>query len=197
MSRIGSALVIADDPVLVSVLTKFLQTRAGAVHVARDRVQAERLLGACSVDAAVFDLSLGDTSEPRLVEILLAQPKMAHILVIVGDPSAAAAAFRLAQAGVRALIIKPFTANALERIWEETVTRAPDLRPLLRASVGRVRLAAVIDLVRQTMTEEAMAAARGSRRRASDLLGISRQLLQYTLRTGYAGGPSSSCSERS
>jgi hypothetical protein len=42
--------------------------------------------------------------------------------------------------------------------------------------------------VRQTMTDEALAAAGRSRRRASGLLGISRQLLQHILR-GREDGP--------
>jgi DNA-binding NtrC family response regulator len=60
---------------------------------------------------------------------------------------------------------------------------APDLRPALKQLVGHKPLAEVETEVRAVMLEEALSRTGGSRRGAARLLSMSRQLVQYVLRS--------------
>jgi two-component system response regulator RegA len=181
VKRVSTAFVVEDDPLLAATLVDFLRVRADAVHVAATMTDAERKLGSIHVDAALLDLALPDGDGQSLLDTLWAQSSMPQVVVISGS-ARPDNAFRLAQAGVRAFLAKPISLESLERAWEQILPNPPDLSPLLRAAVGRVDLHTVETAVRQQMIEEALVVARGSRRKASRLLGISRQLLQHILR---------------
>jgi DNA-binding NtrC family response regulator len=174
-------MVVEDDASLASALESFLAPRADLVRVAATRAEAARQLADGRVDAALVDLALPDGSGVELLELLWAQTIMPHVIVISGS-AAPDTAFQLAQRGVRAFVSKPLSLQRLETAWEVALGEAPDLRPMLRASVGHVPLRTMEDAVRRSMTEEALAMAGSSRRRASRVLGISRQLLQHILR---------------
>jgi len=179
--RVNWALVVEDDVRLASALGSFLAPRAARVQVATTRHEAQRLVREGRIEAALLDLALPDGSGSDLLDVLWAQPVMPHVIVISGS-AAPDTAFLLAQRGVRSFVPKPLALERLERAWDEALGAAPDLRPWLRASVGRVDLRTMEDAVRRSMTDEALALARNSRRRASSMLGISRQLLQHILR---------------
>jgi DNA-binding response OmpR family regulator len=189
VARVKCALIVEDDPPLAAALALFMRARAETVHVARTREEAERLMDAHVFDASLVDLALPDGSGVDLLERLWSQPAMPRVIVVSGSATPDTA-FNLAQAGVRAFVPKPLALDALERAWEATLRRPPDLRPFVRASVGQVDLHTVEDVVRRSMTDEALAVAGSSRRRASSLLGISRQLLQHILRRRDDGGGS-------
>jgi DNA-binding response OmpR family regulator len=189
VARVKCALVVEDDPTLAAALSAFARPRAEAVHVARTHEEAERLIAALRFDMALVDLALPDGNGVALLERLWSQPAMPRVIVVSGSATPDTA-FNLAQAGVRAFVPKPLALESLERAWDEALRRPPDLRPFVRASVGQVGLHAVEDVVRRSMTDEALALAESSRRRASSLLGISRQLLQHILRRRDDGGPS-------
>jgi DNA-binding NtrC family response regulator len=181
MRRVNCGLVVEDDPSMSVAVASFLRLRAERVLVAADIRQAERHLDeATRIDSAIVDLALPDGNGVKLLDRLFAQPVLPRVIVVTGSATPDAA-FALAQSGVRGFIHKPFSLEQLERTWEEAVNGTPDLRPLLRASVGHVALHAMEASVRQSMTEEALAIAESNRRRASGILGISRQLLQHIL----------------
>jgi DNA-binding NtrC family response regulator len=180
---VKSALVLVQDPELGADICDFLSARAGRVHFASTLSQAEEHLRLATVDAAILDASFADGDAFEFITLVCRGPRMPQV-VIVGDAPSPLVAFRLAQAGVRALLPPPFAREDLTRVWDQIVHEPPDLRPFVRASVGRVGLTTMISLVRNVMLNEALAATGGSRRSASGLLGISRQLLQYTLRAG-------------
>ena len=181
MRQLKCALVIEDDQALADALGCFMSERADVVLVANSKERAEQLLTRHPVDAALVDLALPDGSGLDLLDLLWKRAPLPQVLVVSGSATPDTA-FSLAQAGVRGFLSKPLDLEGLARAWEEVVSRPPDLGPLLRASVGRVSLRAMEDTVRQSMTDEALALAASSRRRASSLLGISRQLLQHILR---------------
>jgi DNA-binding NtrC family response regulator len=181
LRRVKVALVVAQDGGVGSLLRSFMSERAELVRVAASKQQAQQCLAWSRVDAAIVDLGLADDEGLDLLQILLAQPSMPHVLVL-GGAATPDTAFRLAQAGVRGYVANPPSLERLAEAWEQTFCRPPDLRPLLRASVGRVDLRTIEQAVRDNMIEEALALADSSRRRASSLLGVSRQLLQHMLR---------------
>lgn len=53
---------------------------------------------------------------------------------------------------------------------------------LARREVGRIDIAAVVDVLREAMLREALERAGGNITRASDLLGITRQAVQQLIR---------------
>jgi two-component system, response regulator RegA len=179
--QVKTALIVEDNAPLAAALACFVAERAGRVEVTATKLEAQRCLRSTRVDVALIDLALPDGSGLELLDALWSQPAMPHVIVISGSATPEIA-FRLALAGVRSFVAKPVTLEALGRVWDDVLTRSPDLRPFLRSSVGRVGLRAMEDAVRENMIEEALALADKSRRRAAGFLGISRQLLQHILR---------------
>jgi CheY-like chemotaxis protein len=175
--RARAALIVESDAALAIQLHSLMIRRATIVHLASSSAQAQQLLRTTRVDAALVDAGGYGAEDLELLELLWSQPVMPQVVVVASSLSPDVA-FRIAQLGVRAFASKPLDLERLDGLWEQTQS-PPDLRPLLRASVGRIGLRSMVDLVRQSMTEEAVAIAGGSRRRASGLLGISRQLLQH------------------
>jgi two-component system response regulator RegA len=180
MRRVDCGLVVEDEGGMAAALESFMESRADRVLMASDMRQAERHLASARIDAAIVDLALPDGAGVQLLDQLFAQSVLPRVIVVTGSATPDIA-FALAQAGVRGFVRKPFALEQLERVWEEAIGAAPDPRPLLRASVGRIGLHAMEAAVRRSMTDEALATAGGSRRRASGILGFSRQLLQHIL----------------
>lgn len=181
MRRVNCGLIVEDESAMAAALGSFMESRADRVLMAGDLRQAERHLASARIDAAIVDLALPDGTGVKLLDHIFAQSVLPRVIVVTGSATPDTA-FALAQVGVRGFVRKPFALEQLERVWEEAIGTAPDLRPLLRASVGRIGLHEMEASVRRSMTEEALAMARSSRRRASGILGISRQLLQHILR---------------
>jgi DNA-binding NtrC family response regulator len=180
-SRSRHALVVEHNQGLAETLASFLSERLQVVHVAGGMRDAEKHLRAAHFDTAIIDLLLPDGSGVELIERLWRQPIMPQVIV-VGNPATPELAFRLGQAGVRACLPEPVTREVLQRTWDALMATVPDIRPLVRASVGRVGLHQLEQIVRTTMIDEALARAGRRRNRAARLLGISRQLLQHILR---------------
>jgi len=185
-------LVVEDDGPLAAALGAFAQLRADNVRVVSTKRDARRVLAGGGIEVAFIDLALPDGSGLDLLPALWGQAAMPRVIVISGSATPEIA-FRLAQNGVRTFVAKPVGFADLERAWREAVDAVPDVRPLVRASVGMVTLSQMEENVRASMTEEALARARHNRRGASRLLGVSRQVLQYILRRN--GSRSSSAQE--
>jgi two-component system response regulator RegA len=175
------ALIVEGGEALSGVLEAFARSRAAVVHIARTEGVALQTLRATPVDAALVDLSLLGGGGRALFEQLWRQSAMPEVVVISRSVTPAEA-FELAQAGVRGFVAEPLSLERLAQAWDEAMNRPPDIRPFVRSIVGQVSLRDVEEIVRRSMTEEALARAGSSRRRASGLLGISRQLLQHILR---------------
>ena len=181
MDRVGRVLIVEDDDALACALEAFASRRAASVQRAATKARALEILEAVDVDVLMLDIGLPDGSGDQLLGVLAQKPVFARVIAVSGsaDPMTA---FALAQAGVRRFVTKPLNLGELERAWEQALKEAPDLRPFIRACVGRRNLHELEGMVRDEMTAEAMAEGGGSRRKASSILGISRQLLQRILR---------------
>ena len=92
-------------------------------------------------------------------------------------------AFRLAQAGVRAYLPKPFSIQELASTVETACSEAPDLEPMITAWVGRVPMRELQRKVRRVMLKEALAQTEGSRSGAARLLHVTRQAVQQMVRS--------------
>jgi two-component system, response regulator RegA len=132
--------------------------------------------------ALLLDLELSETGCIELLESIEARPRLPQI-VVMGNCGQMDLGFRLAQLGVRAVLRKPIEAHSLALALERAWTEPPNLRRLIRSSVGLVGVRAMEDLVRSEMVAEALARSHGSRRGAASMLRISRQLLQHIMRT--------------
>lgn len=182
MERVkGRWLVVEDDARLRASLTDALAARGADVTACATVADALRELGASPVEGAVLDVVLPDGDATDVVERALACPTVPAIVAISGS-AAPEVSFRLAQLGVRAFLPKPVRLDELDAAIDDALANPPDLKPHLRAAVGRAKIHDVEDEVRATMVDEAVARAKGSRREAARILRISRQLLQHILR---------------
>lgn len=178
---VGRVLIVEDDDALSRALESFASRRAATVYRAATMARALEILNDFDVDVVMLDIGLPDGSGEQLLGVLAERAIFTRVIAVSGsaDP---VIAFALAQAGVRRFVTKPLNLDELERAWDQALREAPDLRPFIRACVGHSNLHELEGLVRYEMTGEAMAACGGSRRKASSILGISRQLLQRILR---------------
>jgi len=173
----------AASDVLVSVLRDehgFDVERVASIELARLSLKNRHF------EALVLDLELSESGCIELLESIEGNPTVPHV-VALGNSGRMDVGFRLAQLGVRAVVEQPIDPRELALILEGIVTPPPNLRRLVRASVGLVGVRVMEDLIRSEMVAEALARARGSRRGAASMLQISRQLLQHIMRGDASG----------
>ncbi len=174
-------LVVEDDARLRRALGEALEVRGVEVVACASVAEAYRALADGALQGIIADVTLPDGSAVDVVERAMACAVAPAIVAISGSASPAVS-FRLAQMGVRSFLAKPLRLEELDRAIDDALARPPDLRPQVRAAVGRTSIQDVEEQVRTIMVDEALARAGGSRRKAAQLLNISRQLLQHILR---------------
>ncbi|MBN1772777.1 MAG: response regulator [Deltaproteobacteria bacterium] len=143
--------------------------------------EALALLATWKPEVVLLDLALPDGTAFDVLAVIRRR-KPTPLVVAISGTATPPDAFRLAEAGVRAFLPKPFTMPELRAALERALTEPPDLELSLRGTVGRQGLRAVESTVRDRMVREALARSGGSRSAAAHLLRISRQLLQHILR---------------
>jgi two-component system response regulator RegA len=174
-------LVVEDCPSLRTSLVTLLVQR-GEVREAASVCEAVALLRSFTPELVLLDVVLPDGSALDVLRALETIHPAPAVIAMSGSATPAAT-FQLAALAVAAYLPKPITPAALDRTIDRIRSGAPSLVPHVRAVVGKRSLTEVESEVRATMVREALAKAGGSRRRAAELLSISRQLLQYVLRT--------------
>ena len=132
-------------------------------------------------DLVLLDVVLPDGGAHEVLDLLEGRHPAPAVIAMSGAAEPAQS-FLLAARGVRAYLQKPLRLDRLQAVIQHTLRAAPDLRPVLRQTVGHKPLADVQTEVRAVMLDEALARSQGSRRGAARLLSVSRQLLQYLLR---------------
>ena|GEM_PF-292759 len=137
-------------------------------------------------EALLLDLELSEEGCLGLLESIEAHPTMPHVVAIASS-GPMEVGFRLAQLGVRAVLHKPIDPCSLALALDGILTQPPNLRRLVRSSVGLIGVRVMEDLIRSEMVAEALARAHGSRRGAASMLRISRQLLQHIMRADGSG----------
>jgi len=176
-----SVLVVEDNEPLRESLRAALEPRFESTLAAGTLAEAHELLIARSPDVLVLDVVLPDGDAIELVTAAAERGPMPDILAMSGEASSPQV-FALAKHGVQVFLSKPVTLADLESALDRLASERPDPWPALRHLVGRQPLPEVEAHVRETLVAEALQKAAGSKRRASGLLGISRQLLQHILR---------------
>ncbi len=173
--------VVEDDVELRAALAAALASSADEFRGCGTVREGLALLADWSPDVVLLDLTLPDGSAFDVLAAIRRR-KPTPLVVAISGTATPPDAFRLAEAGVRAFLQKPFTMAELRAALERALAEPPDLAPPLRSTVGRHGLREVESEVREELVREALARSGGSRRAAARLLGISRQLLQHILR---------------
>lgn len=176
------ALLVEDDVSLAATLADLLGVYTGHVAVAHSIAQAVPLIRGAPPDLVLTDFALPDGTAFELLEELNRLQPLPVIVSMSGEADSTQG-FQLAQLGVRAFIPKPCSLAQVRATIEQVLARAPNLTPVVRATVGHVPLEELELGVRQTLVQEALAKSGGSIKSAAKLLGISRQRLQYIIRT--------------
>ncbi|HKU38843.1 MAG TPA: response regulator [Polyangiales bacterium] len=140
-------------------------------------------IAACAqpFELLVLDLQLPDGSGVALAELVV-RARPAPMVLGVGMPHSARDAFRLAQLGAIGFLQKPVARGELDQVLEQLVEQEPDYLPHMVSIVGRVGFREVLDRVRRSMAEQALAMAAGNKTGAARLLGITRQAVQQLIR---------------
>lgn len=133
-------------------------------------------LSSWPVDLVMLDVCLGSESGVSVAE---AAWKLAPAPAVIAMSGAASRedVFRLGQLGVRAFLEKTEIASKVDELME-LASSPVSLAPHAKAQVGHRSIREAVFEVREGMLEQALAESRGSIRRASKTLGISRQSLQ-------------------
>ncbi|MEY4510200.1 MAG: hypothetical protein RLZZ450_2322 [Pseudomonadota bacterium] len=182
LRHVATTLVVEDNLALraslcraVSNLLSCKVVEAASVAEARDALRD------WCPDLLILDVVLTDGTAFDVLALLEESSKAPAVIGISGV-AGPEAAFRLAQLGIRRYVQKPIDLPGFEAAIREALEDAPDLKPYLRAAVGRIALHQLEDIVRTTMLNEALARSEGNRRGAARILQVSRQLLQHMLR---------------
>lgn len=180
--KLERVLIVEDNAALRGAIAKLARSWGAVALEASTADQAIRALRR-PVDLVICDVRLPDGSAVSVLEKARSlSPEPAKIAI--SGVATAEEAFRLGQLGVREFLAKPFTLDALEASVERVGREAPDLDPMVRASVGHVPMRELQRRVRNLMVEEALARSGGSRRSAARLLEVSRQAVQQIVRAG-------------
>jgi DNA-binding NtrC family response regulator len=173
-------LVVQDDVVLGESLRDGLRDWGATVHWVRTLREA---IAACAqtFELLVLDTQLPDGSGVALAELAV-RTRPAPMLLAVGTRQSAREAFRLAQLGAIGFLQKPVARSELSLVLEQLSEQAPDYLPHLVAIVGRVGFREVLERVRRSMAEQALAMSAGNKTGAARLLGITRQAVQQLIR---------------
>jgi DNA-binding response OmpR family regulator len=174
------ALVVEDDDVLGRAITRTLEQWGNTVTWCTT-LQSALLAAAAAPDLVIIDVTLPDGSGVTLAQELSRQ-RPAPLVVAMSGQASASEAFQLGALGVRGYLPKPLSFTELTATIDSLLDAAPDLSPLLVASVGKRKFQDVQEQVRRTMTEQALALARGNRTEAAKLLGVTRQAVQQLIR---------------
>lgn len=182
--KLKRALLIEDDSSLRDAIGRVV-AGWGDVEIFGAGTVAEALdllTRAPPPDLVITDVRLPDASAFEVLEVSR-QLSPAPIVVAISGKAAPDEAFRLAQAGVRAYLAKPFTIEELETAVDRARSEAPDIEPMVAAAVGQVPMLELQREVRRVMMKEALAQTEGSRTGAARLLRITRQAVQQMLRS--------------
>jgi DNA-binding NtrC family response regulator len=174
-------LVVEDSRALLRSLHETLAEIYGDVRACVSVCEVKIAVTDWWPDLVLLDVVLPDGGAHDVLE-LLDRRHPAPAVIAMSGAAEPAQSFLLATRGVRAYLDKPLRLDRLHAAIQQALEDAPDLRPVLRQTVGHKAFDDVQTEVRSVMLDEALARTQGSRSGAARLLNMSRQLLQYLLR---------------
>lgn len=175
-SRTHRALIVDDDVAFARSLERGMRAAGWRVKTARSVADAIDTLKGGTFDLVMLDVCLGSESGITVAEAAW-QLAPAPAVIAMSGAARREDVFRLAQLGVRAFVEKTEIASRIDELMS-LASRPVPLGPHVRAQVGQRSIREAVFEVREGMLEQALAESRGSIRRASKILGISRQSLQ-------------------
>jgi len=175
------ALIVEDNAGLASTLSELVQERAERVVCAGSLAEATEWLERHQPHVVVLDFKLPDGTGLDVLNLLAPRSPQPVVVAISGEATPEES-FRLARAGVRCFLRKPFGLDAVRAALDEALDTSPDPMVEVRGAVGHIGIKELEFEVRRAMVSEALAKSGGSVRGAAALLGISRQLLQHILK---------------
>jgi two-component system, response regulator RegA len=180
-SGVQSILVVDDDQALSRSIALALDRGHSHVFECTTAAQAVQELEQGAYDVVLLDLSLPDGDAFDVLD-KVAERSPTPAVVAISGVATPLDSFRLGQLGAASFVAKPFSTDELVAAIEQALCAPVRLKPHIRGVVGKRSVHELQEEVRDTMVEEALARAHGSRTRAAALLGVSRQVLQFMLR---------------
>jgi DNA-binding response OmpR family regulator len=175
--KLAKVLIVEDHKPLREALARAMSAFSAEVLQADGVLAAEVELEG-HPDVVLVDVWLPDGSGQRVVERAVRLRPTPAVIAMSGHASAEEA-FDLARAGARRYLAKPIALEDLMRSIDEALADRPDLAPLVAAHVGQTPLREVIDQVRDTMLDEALARTHDAAARRA---GVTRQAVQRAAR---------------
>lgn len=176
-----SVVIVEDDELIRSGMARVLCEWGAEVHECSSEQEAIALL-ALAPDLVIVDVRLSEGGSGVRVAALASARKPSPLVVAVSGEATPLEAFRLAQAGVVAYIPKPLDLTTFVATIEAVLENPPQIEPQIAVQVGRVPYFQVLERVRRTMLEQALAQSGGNRIRAAQTLKITRQAVQQMIR---------------
>ena len=178
------ALVVEDDELVRMGVVGVLRGWGAATLEASTEAEALAHLRDRIPDVVISDICLKSDggSGVTVFEAAAALRPCPRLLAISGEATPLQA-FRLAQIGVAAYIPKPFDLPTFIAGFEAMLEQTPPIGAQIAQQVGAVPYHAMLEKVRRTMVEEALARSGGNREHAARLLNITRQAVQQLIRT--------------
>ena len=173
-------LVVENDPIVQRGLCRTLRSWGATVLTAATADGAISQLNECP-DLIILDVYLDNGGNGICVAEQACAMRPSPMVVAISGQAGAAEAFRLAQAGVCAYIPKPLDLESFVAVIESLLQKPPEFVPHLLAHVGRSSYNTVLERVRQTMLEQALAKTDGNRSHAAKMLAVSRQAVQQMI----------------
>ena len=195
--KLHRVLVVEDDAALRKAVVRTFGGRADTeVLEAGSAAEARKHLGEPRPpDLMIIDVRLPDASAFEVLDVAQGLSP-APVVVAMSGKASPEEAFRLAQHGVRAYLPKPFSLEELASAVEAARSDAPNLTPMLAASVGRIPMRELQNEVRRVMVKEALARSDGSRSGAARLLQVTRQAVQQIIQSVTAAASKGSARKR-
>jgi len=168
-------LLVEDDPATRRVVEQVLRDEGYEVQSQETVGEGLAILThQTDIGLLLTDVCLPDGTATALAE---AARRVSLDLPVVAMSGAADAslAFELARLGVRRFVRKPFTVPELLVALKSAMEEGSPLERVAELAVGQSSLPAAQAQVKGAMVQRAIMRARGNRRRAAQLLGISRQ----------------------
>jgi DNA-binding NtrC family response regulator len=132
-------------------------------------------------DLILLDVQLPDGRGIRIAEAARLLYPVPRIIAMSGAATAAES-FQLGQLNVAHFLQKPFGLDELTAALQRLSDTPEALAAVSAAAVGQLTLAQARAVVRDSMTRQALALAAGNRTHAADILGVTRQAVQYAVR---------------
>lgn len=180
----GRVLAVDDDPHVLRLLARMLARFAGEVVSASTCDEGLSVLRDGGVDLLVIDVHLGERNGVELARAAATLHPVPPVVAVTGAASPEDG-LMLGRAGVAQLLQKPFTIEHLrDALAQLEPPRPVELEAVIRRSVGVRPMPEVLDAVRRSMVNEALARTQHTKSHAASLLGISRQHLSKIIERG-------------